>query len=48
MFDLEKNRIDGLSDAALINHWIEKLCAEQGGETFFLDRDAMQLMNRSF
>ena len=31
MIYLEQNRIMGLSDAQLINHWIDYLCSEHGG-----------------
>ena len=36
MLVLEQNRIDGLSDAALINYWIRRLCSEQGGGDLLL------------
>lgn len=36
MLRLEENRIAGLSDATLINHWIETLCARQGGGDLIL------------
>jgi hypothetical protein len=31
MLDIEKHRLSDLSDAALINHWIDRLCDQQGG-----------------
>lgn len=31
MLNIEQNRIADMSDAALINHWIDRLCREQGG-----------------
>lgn len=36
MLHIDQNPVDGLSDAKLMNHWIDRLCREQGGGDLIL------------